>query len=104
MTKNDQNDPDQQFFEGCTNDLNKNRGGDCLVCLYSADKIPKYNTFPAEKYDWANVTFLNSTVQMCIYHSIPSQVSSYNDLISCLTWKIRQPSPDMFTVHWLYGS
>ena len=23
MTKNDQNDPDQQFFEGCTHDLDK---------------------------------------------------------------------------------
>ena len=36
MTKNDQNDPDQQFFEGCAHDLDKNRRGDCLVCLYSS--------------------------------------------------------------------
>ena len=31
VTKNDQKDPDQQFFEGCTHDLDKNRQGDCLA-------------------------------------------------------------------------
>ena len=44
MTKNDQNDPDQQLFDGYTHDMDKNRWGDCLVCLscsYSRGLVQK---------------------------------------------------------------
>ena len=58
MTKNDQNDPDQQFFEGCTHDLDKNRRGNCLVCLYSSyghDYVKK-TTYNADAHSFDHST------------------------------------------------